>query len=166
MNTINSLFCSPTRNLWPVNIWISASVWHSHLFWVWIHGTSHKCRMCNLNYEHLISWKTTGLLSLMWGRTGQKVKYLQLVLLLCLNFVFVFLSEAQLNRERVIHTVDSAVQGGDGRNFTPGLHQLPVRPVTQNGKHTTGAVATATSLANASGKGGIRANVWCSLRVW
>ncbi|XP_038568882.1 forkhead box protein K1 [Micropterus salmoides] len=61
------------------------------------------------------------------------------------------LREAQLNRERVIHTVDSAVQGGDGRNFTPGLHQLPVRPVTQNGKHTTGAVATATSLANASG---------------
>ncbi|XP_044047483.1 forkhead box protein K1 isoform X3 [Siniperca chuatsi] len=61
------------------------------------------------------------------------------------------LREAQLNRERVIQTVDSAVQGGDGRNFTPGLHQLPVRPVTQNGKHTTAVVATATSLANASG---------------
>ncbi|XP_070779661.1 forkhead box protein K1 [Enoplosus armatus] len=61
------------------------------------------------------------------------------------------LREAQLNRERVIQTVDSAVQGGDGRNFVPGLHQLPVRPVTQNGKHTTAAVATATSLANASG---------------
>ncbi|XP_051242573.1 forkhead box protein K1 isoform X2 [Dicentrarchus labrax] len=58
---------------------------------------------------------------------------------------------AQLNRERVIQTVDSAVQGGDGRNLAPGLHQLPVRPVTQNGKHTTAAVATATSLANASG---------------
>ncbi|XP_041790255.1 forkhead box protein K1 [Chelmon rostratus] len=59
--------------------------------------------------------------------------------------------EAQMNRERVIQTVDSAVQGGDGRNLTPGLHQLPVRPVTQNGKHTTAAVSTATSLANASG---------------
>ncbi|XP_068444987.1 forkhead box protein K1 isoform X2 [Clinocottus analis] len=57
---------------------------------------------------------------------------------------------AQLNRERVIQTVDSAVQGGDGRNLALGLHQLPVRPVTQNGKHAT-AVATATSLANASG---------------
>ncbi|TKS68494.1 Forkhead box protein K1 [Collichthys lucidus] len=61
------------------------------------------------------------------------------------------LREAQLNRERVIQTVDSAVQGGEGRNITPGLHQLPVRPVTQNGKHTTAVVATATSLANASG---------------
>lgn len=66
--------------------------------------------------------------------------------------MFVFLSEAQLNRERVIQTVDSVVQGGDGRNLVPGLHQLPVRPVTQNGKHTTAAVATATSIANASGK--------------
>ena len=63
----------------------------------------------------------------------------------------VFPSEAQLNRERVIQTVDSAVQGGDGRNLGPGLHQLPVRPVTQNGKHTTAVVATATSLANPSG---------------
>ncbi|XP_028257495.1 forkhead box protein K1 [Parambassis ranga] len=60
------------------------------------------------------------------------------------------LREAQLNRERVIQTVDSVVQGGEGRNLTPGLHQLPVRPVTQNGKHTA-AVATATTLANASG---------------
>lgn len=66
--------------------------------------------------------------------------------------MFVFVLEAQMNRERVIQTVDSAVQGGDGRNLTPGLHQLPVRPVTQNGKHTTAAVSTATSLANASGK--------------
>lgn len=70
------------------------------------------------------------------------------VLTVCLCF----LPEAQLNRERVIQTVDSAVQGGEGRNVTPGLHQLPVRPVTQNGKHTTAVVATATSLANASGK--------------
>nr|XP_020495369.1 forkhead box protein K1 [Labrus bergylta] len=62
------------------------------------------------------------------------------------------LREAQLNREQVIQTVDSAVQqGGDGRNFVPGLHQLPVRPVTQNGKHTTAVVATANSLAIASG---------------
>ncbi|XP_075947656.1 forkhead box protein K1 [Anarhichas minor] len=59
------------------------------------------------------------------------------------------LREAQLTRERVIQTVDSVVQGGDGRNLVLGLHQLPVRPVTQNGKHT--AVATATSLGNASG---------------
>ncbi|XP_034388325.1 forkhead box protein K1 isoform X2 [Cyclopterus lumpus] len=58
---------------------------------------------------------------------------------------------AQLNRERVIQTVDSAVQGGDGRHLALGLHQLPVRPVTQNGKHTGAAVATATGLANASG---------------
>ncbi|RVE75992.1 hypothetical protein OJAV_G00004320, partial [Oryzias javanicus] len=58
--------------------------------------------------------------------------------------------DAQLSRERVIQTVDSAVQGGEGRHFTPGLHQLPVRPVTQNGKHTMAAVSMATSLANAS----------------
>lgn len=63
-----------------------------------------------------------------------------------------FSSDAQLSRERVIQTVDSAVQGGEGRHFTPGLHQLPVRPVTQNGKHTMAAVSMATSLANASGK--------------
>uniref|UniRef100_A0A3B4YF96 Forkhead box K1 n=1 Tax=Seriola lalandi dorsalis TaxID=1841481 RepID=A0A3B4YF96_SERLL len=50
--------------------------------------------------------------------------------------------------ERVIQTVDSAVQGGDGRNLAPGLHQLPVRPVTQNGKHTTAAIATVTSLSS------------------
>lgn len=61
------------------------------------------------------------------------------------------LRDAQLTRERVIQTVDSVVQGGDGRNLVLGLHQLPVRPVTQNGKHTTAAVATATSLANVSG---------------
>lgn len=61
-------------------------------------------------------------------------------------------SEAQLTRERVIQTVESAVQAGEARNLTPGLHQLPVRPITQNGKHTTAAVVTATSLANASGK--------------
>uniref|UniRef100_A0A3P8U575 Forkhead box K1 n=1 Tax=Amphiprion percula TaxID=161767 RepID=A0A3P8U575_AMPPE len=61
------------------------------------------------------------------------------------------LREAQLNRDRVIQTVDSVVQGGEGRNLTPGLHQLPVRPVTQNGKHTTAAVAMATSITNASG---------------
>lgn len=66
-------------------------------------------------------------------------------------FFFSFL-EAQLNRERVIQTVDSVVQGGEGRNLALGLHQLPVRPVTQNGKHITAAVATGTSLANSSGK--------------
>lgn len=52
----------------------------------------------------------------------------------------------------MIQTVESAVQAGEARNLTPGLHQLPVRPITQNGKHTTAAVVTATSLANASGK--------------
>lgn len=66
--------------------------------------------------------------------------------------MLVFVPEAQLNRERVIQIVDSAVQGGDGRNLAPGLHQLPVRPVTQNGKHTTAAVATEANLTNASGK--------------
>lgn len=64
-----------------------------------------------------------------------------------------FASEAQLSRERVIQTVDSVVQGGDGRNLIPGFHQLPVRPVTQNGKHTSAAaVATEASFVNASGK--------------
>uniref|UniRef100_A0A1A8LUS7 Forkhead box K1 n=1 Tax=Nothobranchius pienaari TaxID=704102 RepID=A0A1A8LUS7_9TELE len=59
--------------------------------------------------------------------------------------------EAQLNRELVIQTVDSAVQGGEGRHLTPGLHQLPVRPITQNGKFATAAVSTATSFVNVSG---------------
>nr|XP_020478460.1 forkhead box protein K1 isoform X2 [Monopterus albus] len=57
---------------------------------------------------------------------------------------------AQQNRERVIQTVDSAVQGGEGRSVALGLHQLPVRPITQNGKHIAAAVAAATSLANSS----------------
>ncbi|XP_041838219.1 forkhead box protein K1 [Melanotaenia boesemani] len=59
--------------------------------------------------------------------------------------------DAQLHRERVIQTLDSAVQGGEGRHLTPGLHQLPIRPITQNGKHTSAVVSTATSLANATG---------------
>ncbi|KAM4750686.1 forkhead box protein K1 [Anableps anableps] len=59
--------------------------------------------------------------------------------------------DAQQNRELVIQTLDSVVQGGEGRHVTPGLHQLPVRPVTQNGKHTAAAVATVTSFANSSG---------------
>lgn len=63
----------------------------------------------------------------------------------------------------MIQTVDSAVQGGEGRNFAPGLHQLPVRPVTQNGKHTTAVVATATSFANASGR--LFRYLWFTLRV-
>ncbi|XP_076003872.1 forkhead box protein K1 [Genypterus blacodes] len=57
------------------------------------------------------------------------------------------LRDAQQNRERVIQTVDSAGQGGDARSLTPGLHQLPVRAITQNGRYTTAAVTTATSLA-------------------
>uniref|UniRef100_A0A3B5LA54 Forkhead box K1 n=1 Tax=Xiphophorus couchianus TaxID=32473 RepID=A0A3B5LA54_9TELE len=59
--------------------------------------------------------------------------------------------DAQQNRELVIQTLDSVVQAGEGRHVTPGLHQLPVRPVTQNGKHITAAVSTVTSFANSSG---------------
>lgn len=69
-----------------------------------------------------------------------------------LTVVHVFSSDAQLNRELVIQTLDSAVQGGEGRHITPGLHQLPVRPITQNGKHATAAVSMATSFTNASGE--------------
>lgn len=65
----------------------------------------------------------------------------------------VLAADAQLSRERVIQTVDSAVHGAEARSLVPGLHQLPVRPVTQNGKHSAAAaVSTVTSLANASGK--------------
>ncbi|CAB1344102.1 unnamed protein product [Coregonus sp. 'balchen'] len=56
----------------------------------------------------------------------------------------------QQTRERVIQSLEGAQQGGqgsEGRGLSLGLHQLPVRPVTQNGKHT--AVATTTSVANA-----------------
>lgn len=65
---------------------------------------------------------------------------------------FISSLDAQQNRELVIQTLDSVVQAGEGRHVTPGLHQLPVRPVTQNGKHITAAVSTVTSLANSSGK--------------
>lgn len=59
-------------------------------------------------------------------------------------------SDAQQNRERVIQMVDSSTaQGGEGRSLALGLHQLPVRPVTQNGKHTSSAEA---NLANVSGE--------------
>lgn len=53
----------------------------------------------------------------------------------------------------MIQTVDSAVQGAEGRHLAPGLHQLPVRPVTQNGRYTSAVVATETSLA--SGKSAV-----------
>ncbi|MEQ2230313.1 hypothetical protein ILYODFUR_027969 [Ilyodon furcidens] len=70
----------------------------------------------------------------------------------CSNVFELYISsEAQQNRELVIQTLDSVVQGGEGRHVTPGLHQLPVRAVTQNGKHTTAAVSTVTSFANSSG---------------
>ncbi|XP_056135695.1 forkhead box protein K1 isoform X1 [Lampris incognitus] len=59
------------------------------------------------------------------------------------------LRESQQNREQVIQTVEGAGQVGEGRSLALGLHQLPVRPIAQNGKHTTAVVATATSLANA-----------------
>ncbi|XP_072318918.1 forkhead box protein K1 [Eucyclogobius newberryi] len=59
--------------------------------------------------------------------------------------------EAQLGRERVIQAVDSAVQGPDVRSLAPGLHHLPVRPVTQNGRHSSTVVASsAASFSNAS----------------
>lgn len=59
-------------------------------------------------------------------------------------------ADGQQNRERVIQMADSGVaQGSEGRSFARGLHQLPVRPVTQNGKHTSCAEA---NLANASGE--------------
>ncbi|XP_052364342.1 forkhead box protein K1-like [Oncorhynchus keta] len=54
----------------------------------------------------------------------------------------------QQNRERVIQSLEGAQQGAEGRGLSLGLHQLPVRPVTQNGKHTA-AVAAATGVANA-----------------
>lgn len=61
------------------------------------------------------------------------------------------LREAQLSRERVIQSVDSAVQGPEGRSLGPGLHHLPVRPLTHNGKHSSTVVASsAASLNNAS----------------
>lgn len=59
------------------------------------------------------------------------------------------LRDVQLNRERVIQMADSSTaQGGERRSLALGLHQLPVRPVTQNGRHTSTAEA---NLANASG---------------
>lgn len=64
-----------------------------------------------------------------------------------------FGAEAQQNRERVIQTVDSAAQGGDGRIVAPGLHQLPVRPIAQNGRHASAAVATENSLASGKNTG-------------
>lgn len=70
------------------------------------------------------------------------------------EFAAVCGAEAQRNRERVIQSVDSAVQAGEGRHLAPGLHQLPVRPITQNGRHASAAVATETSLA--SGKPTVR----------
>ncbi|XP_077426329.1 forkhead box protein K1 [Vanacampus margaritifer] len=73
------------------------------------------------------------------------------------------LREAQLKRDLVIQTLDSAghhnvdprnvdprnvdPRNVDPRNVALGLHQLPVLPVMQNGKHGSAAVATATSLA-------------------
>lgn len=72
-------------------------------------------------------------------------------------------AEAQQNRERVIQTVDSAVQG-EGRHLAPGLHQLPVRPVTQNGRHTSAVVATETSLA--SGKSAVAPLSEINLLMW
>ncbi|XP_028977910.1 forkhead box protein K1 isoform X1 [Esox lucius] len=54
----------------------------------------------------------------------------------------------QQTRERVIQSVEGAQQGLEGRGLSLGLHQLPVRPVTQNGKHAS-AVATVTSVASA-----------------
>ncbi|KAM6972336.1 forkhead box protein K1 [Aplochiton taeniatus] len=57
------------------------------------------------------------------------------------------LRDAQQSRERVIQMVEGVGHGAEGRASVLGLHQLPVRAVTQNGKHAT--VATATGMANA-----------------
>lgn len=62
----------------------------------------------------------------------------------------------------MIQSVDSAVQGGDGWSLAPAIHQLPVRPITQNGKHATAVVATATSLANSPGESRFLSNVFCT----
>ena len=48
-----------------------------------------------------------------------------------------------------MQVVEAGAPGPEGRALTLGLHQLPVRPVTQNGQHTSTVVAT--SLANAYG---------------
>ncbi|XP_056442467.1 forkhead box protein K1 [Gadus chalcogrammus] len=56
-------------------------------------------------------------------------------------------SNGQLSWERPMQVVEAGGQGPEGRALTLGLHQLPVRPVTQNGQHTSTVVAT--SLANA-----------------
>ena len=56
--------------------------------------------------------------------------------------VVVSCAEVHQNRERVIQMVEGGVQGG---GMALGLHQLPVRTVTQNGKHTA---TVATSLPN------------------
>ena len=58
-------------------------------------------------------------------------------------------SDGQLSWERPMQVVEAGGQGPEGRALTLGLHQLPVRPVTQNGQHTSTVVAT--SLANAYG---------------
>lgn len=59
------------------------------------------------------------------------------------------LREVQLGRERVIQAVEGVVQPDHRSSLGPGLHHLPVRPLTHNGKHS-GAVASAASLSNTS----------------
>lgn len=62
-------------------------------------------------------------------------------------------SEAQPKRELVIQALDSAGHGAeprsaaDARNVAPGPHPIAVYAVTQNGKHTNAAAATASGLA-------------------
>ena len=58
-------------------------------------------------------------------------------------------ADGQLSWERPMQVVEAGDPGPEGRALTLGLHQLPVRPVTQNGQHTSTVVAT--SLANAYG---------------
>ncbi|XP_062304704.1 forkhead box protein K1 [Osmerus eperlanus] len=52
------------------------------------------------------------------------------------------LRESQQGRERVIQSLEGVGLSGEGRGLSLGIHQLPVRPVTQNGKHAAVAVTT------------------------
>ena len=66
---------------------------------------------------------------------------------MCIDFLMLMCSESQQGRERVIQSLEGVGLSGEGRGLSLGIHQLPVRPVTQNGKHAAVAVTT-----NAYGK--------------
>ncbi|KAM9817763.1 forkhead box protein K1 [Syngnathus typhle] len=75
------------------------------------------------------------------------------------------LREAQLQRELVIQSLDSAGHGADPRKVALGLHHLPVHPVTQNGKHGSTAVAVATGLATATGLAAFTSSLSSPLQI-